>query len=219
MIEQLLDQLAEWQAQADLLEMDKRRLLDEVKIPAEVLAAQDEANKARQALDSDAFRIQKEIQTVTAQLMGEVKDPEMPPEFVAALAAARAQRDDIQSQATSRYEQLAKVTAEKKAQVDAALTAKTQDVYAQVAQRKLDISAEFDDKSAGLLDNIAKLTTQIKAETVKEGKTVKGKHFMAVYNRGRITWNTDMMEAWINDHPFLNAARKEGKPSISLRKI
>ena len=40
--------------------------------------------------------------------------------------------------------------------------------------RKQEISAEFSDKAAGVLDNIAKLTVQIKAETKKLGKTVKG---------------------------------------------
>ena len=34
---ELLGQLEEYQAQRDLMEMDKRRLLDEVKVPAEVI--------------------------------------------------------------------------------------------------------------------------------------------------------------------------------------
>ncbi len=37
-IKQKLDDLADYQAHRDLLEMDKRKLLDEVKIPEEVQA-------------------------------------------------------------------------------------------------------------------------------------------------------------------------------------
>ena len=34
-----------------------------------------------------------------------------------------------------------------------------------------------------------------------------------------ITWNTDMMEGWRETFPFLEKARKEGDPSVSLRRI
>ena len=68
MIEKMLDQLGEWEAQAALLEMDKRRLLDEVKIPDEVLAAQDEANKKRQAIDGEFW---SQAEGGTGQISGD----------------------------------------------------------------------------------------------------------------------------------------------------
>lgn len=214
-----LDQLADFQAQIDYLEMQKRELLDAVKIPDEVLAAQDEANKRRQKLDADALIIQKEIQGVTAQLMSEVVEPELPDEYKAALAAARQQREDIQSQATSRYEQLQKKMAEQKARVDADLQAKTRDVYAHVETRRAEINAEFSGKTDAAQDNIAKLTAEIKADVTREGKTVKGALYQAVYQKGRVTWNTDMLDGMIVAFPELVKARKEGAPSVALRRI
>jgi len=68
-------------------------------------------------------------------------------------------------------------------------------------------------------DNIKKLEAEIKAEVKTGGTSVKGKYFHAVYVKGRVTWNTDKMDAWLVDHPFLKEARKEGDPSITLRRI
>ena len=68
-------------------------------------------------------------------------------------------------------------------------------------------------------ENIDALEKQIKDAVKALKKSVKGDFFHAVYVSGRITWNTDKMEAWRVDHPWLNDARKEGEPSITLRKI
>jgi hypothetical protein len=219
MIEQMLDQLAEYQAQADLLTLDKQKLIDAVKIPDEVLKAQDEANKARQAVDSLLFATQKEINAQCRAVVADLDEPKLPPEYVEAMAAYRAQVEDANSQASYRSEQEQKRSAEKKAQIDADLQAKVSDVYAQVATRKLEISAEFDDKIDAAKNNVEKLTAHIKAETKAHGKTVKGQFYQAVYVKGRVTWITDMLDGMIVAFPALAKARKEGEPSVTLRKI
>ena len=219
MIEKMLDQLGEWEAQAALLEMDKRRLLDEVKIPDEVLAAQDEANKKRQKIDGEFWAKQKAEQAKYQAMLDAVVDPEMPPEFVAALAAARKKRDEISAQAARARELDQEDLNAAKEQIDFDLQAKVADVYKQVEIRKQEISAEFSDKASGVLDNIAKLTVQIKAETKKLGKTVKGQFYQAVYVRGRVSWNNDMLDGMIAVIPQLAKARKEGEPSCTIRKI
>jgi hypothetical protein len=214
-----MDQLSEFEAQRTLLSLKKNELLDQVKVPIEVLAAQDEANKQRQKLDRDALKIQKEIQSWTVELMSEVIDPEMPPEFMEALSKARAQREDIQSQATQRYEALHKKLTEQKVAIDSNLLANVQDVYNQVAQRKDEISAEFGDKAEAIEDNIAKLTAEIKAEVIELGASVKSDFYHAVYVKGRTTWNTDLLDGMIIAFPALEKARKVGAPSVTLRKI
>jgi hypothetical protein len=183
-----------------------------------VIAAQEESNKQRQKIENDMRAKLADIKASEQALLAEVVDPPMPPEFAAALAAAQAERDDIRSQAASRYEQERKRASDAEYALHADLLDKTKAIYVQVEQRKADIMDEFDDKSSGVLDNIAKLTTEIKAATIIEGKTVKGKYWQAVYVKGRVTWITDMLDGMCVAFPALLKARKEGEPSITLRR-
>jgi hypothetical protein len=215
----LLDKLAEYQAQADLLEIQKRELIDAVKVPAEVLAVQDEINKRRQKIEADSLAVQKEIQAETAAQMAAIPDPDLPAEFVAALAAARAKREAIQRDTEGAMNAISNHRAEQMAQLDAELQAKTKQVYAQVEQRKQEIACEFIDKAGAVSDNMSKLTEAIKAATVEAGRSVKGAHYQAVYVKGRITWNTDMLDGLIVAFPALAKARKEGQPSVSIRRV
>jgi phage host-nuclease inhibitor protein Gam len=106
-----------------------------------------------------------------------------------------------------------------KAKIDADLQAKTADVYTKVYIRRNEIEAEFADKAASVIDNIASLTAEIKAATIQEGKTVKSKFWQAVYVKGRVTWNTDMLDGMCVAFPELLKARKCGEPSVTLRKV
>jgi hypothetical protein len=218
-IEEMLDTLAEFQAQKDLLDLDRQALIDAVKIPAEVLEAQRLANMERQRLDSVYFAAQQKIRAQEQELLAEVIDPEIPPEFAEALAAARAKREDIRQQASYRLECEMKASGQAKAKFDADLQAKVADVYNQVALRKSEIIAEFGDKAAAVVANIDKLTAEIKEAVKLEGKSVKGKAFMAVFVKGRVTWITDMLDGMIVAFPALAKARKEGEPSVTIRKV
>lgn len=240
-IEEELDQLAEFQAQADLLEMDRQKLIDQVKIPDEVLAAQEEANKQRQMVQSAFWKRQKAAQEEAQLLLAEIKDPEMPPEFVAALKEARQKRIDIQAELEAKIERDRQETVKTQAEIDQQLTASIADVYLQIEQRKSDINAEFQEKSAAVEENMEKLREQIKSDTEKFGDSVKGKFFQAVYVKGRTTWTTDTLDnvffalaslySLLKEYgkPELIArvesvienmtkARKVGKPSVSIRK-
>lgn len=218
-INELLDQLAEFQAQKDLLDLDKQRLIDEVKIPAEVLSAQDDANKRRQKLDSE-FWTQKKLNDERRELeLAEIKDPEMPPDFVAVLEAAREKRREIEIKYADSLILNSKFLNSDKANLDKELQETVGNVYTQVAARKAEIIAEFGDKAAAVVDNIDKLTGEIKEAVKAEGKTVKGKAYQAVYVKGRVTWITDMLDGMIVAFPALAKARKEGEPSVTIRKV
>lgn len=214
-----LDTLAEYLAQADLLELKKRELLDKVKVPAEVLRAQNDSNVQRQAADSDLWNIQETISEQARAELAEIKDPEMPPEFVTALEVVRQKRAEINARVMQDESNYRRICTEAKANIDADMQAKTVDIYADIETRKAEIAAEFVDQIDAVNNNIAKLTAEIKTETIQAGHSAKGKFYQAVYVSGRVTWKTDMLDGLIVAFPALAKARKEGEPSFALRKV
>lgn len=218
-IEMMLDQLAEFQSQADYLDLKRDELLNEVKIPAEVLAAQDEANQARQKVDAQLWQRQRIQNEEKIQALDRRVKPELPPEYIAAMEAYRLEGTAIERQFDQIMQEDQKRVATEKAKIDADLQAKIADVYRQVEVRKAEINAEFSEKASGVLDNIAKLTAEIKLAVKQGGKTIKGQFYQAVYVRGRVTWNTDMLDGLIVAFPALAKARKEGEPSVTIRKV
>lgn len=82
-----------------------------------------------------------------------------------------------------------------------------------------DIEAEFAIKSEAVDENIAKLTAEIKADVLTAGGTIKGEHMMAVWSKGRVSWDTKALDGVVALHPELAQFRKEGEPSVSIRKV
>jgi hypothetical protein len=82
-----------------------------------------------------------------------------------------------------------------------------------------DINTEFSDKSSGVTKNIDDLTAEIKGEILTLGETVKGQYLSAVFAKGRVSWDTKALDGYLIDHPELNKYRKEGEPSVSIRKV
>jgi seryl-tRNA synthetase len=214
--EEKLDMLAEYYSQKDVLELNKRALLDDVKIPDEVLQVMNEGNARTQEYEANQRHI---ITKVNEECDAKLKEIVIPDEIKAALAEIDRQRALVEAYRNGKAAELRDAMMNKRNEIHAEVEAKTKDVYVQVAQRKSEIEAEFSGKAEDVEANIRKLEAEIKAE-VKDGKkSIKGNFFHAVYVSGRITWNTDKMEAWLVDHPFLKDARKEGEPSVTLRKI
>ena len=229
-IEQKLDQLAEFYSQKDALELRKRELLNEIQVPAEIeqivkngmaRQAEMEAN-TRKAVDAQNEKLDQEIAAIV-----------IPEELKAALAEIERQRNELMQKFDSVNVQRQTIALKKRENETAAMEAlairkralleeveaQTRNVYDEINRRKDEIEFEFNGKANDADANIKKLEAEIKAEVKAEGKSVKGKYFHAVYVKGRVTWNTDKMDAWVIDHPFLKEARKEGEPSITLRRI
>lgn len=82
-----------------------------------------------------------------------------------------------------------------------------------------DIEAEFVLKSAAVDENISTLEEQIKTDTVQGGQSVKGAYLQAVYSKGRVSWDSKMLDGMIALVPQLEKARKVGEPSITIRAI
>ena len=211
-----LDTLAEYHSQKDAIELKKRELLAEVKTPDEVIEIQ---RQAAAAVGSREAKAKANIEALRAETKAALDAVQIPDEVRELLAEIDRKRREITQESDRKNSEIVEELAEYRALSMRETEARTRQVFDDLATRKAEIEFEFSGAARAVDENIRALEDEIKADTENEGKTVKGKYFMAVYNRGRITWNTDMMEAWINDHPFLKSARKEGKPSISLRRI
>jgi len=82
-----------------------------------------------------------------------------------------------------------------------------------------DIDAEFSPKLEAVAEKIEALEAEAKAAVLAEGETVKGGALQAVYTKGRVTWDGKKLEGMASLLPQLKDARKEGEPSVSIRKV
>ena len=215
-IKSKLDQLADFQAHRDLLESDKRALLDDVKIPVEIETI---VNQGMNRLTQVYQQFNPEKEAIREAADTELATIVIPEDIKAALAEIDHKRAEVERRRNAANDALASKIRTIQEEIKSETDAQTRDVYNAIEQRRAEIEAEFAGKSEAVDENIRKLTEEIKAEIVTLKKSVKGNHFHAVYMAGRITWNTDMMEGWRETFPFLEKARKEGNPSVTLRRI
>jgi hypothetical protein len=243
-ITEMLDLLGEFDAQVTLLTLNKQKLIDEVQVPEEVLAINDKAIKLKQAIDEE---YQSGLKFMNEDKAEQLKLVVVPPEIQAALDAVISERSRIEAHYENQRLMAQAEADRRKDAIDNEFNSKVASVYAQVNRRKSDISSEFSGKIEAAKANIEKLTATIKAEVIKAGKTVKGSFYQGVYNKGRVTWITDkldslyfslydilkMVDSFVAMQDELSGlrqeiekaaqtvadARKEGDPSVTLRKV
>ena len=90
---------------------------------------------------------------------------------------------------------------------------------AEVKQAIADINLEFAPKEQAISEAIDNVTKDVKDDVIKCGESVKGDFLHAVFVSGRISWDTKGMEGYAVAHPEVNAFRKQGDPSVTIRKI
>lgn len=76
----------------------------------------------------------------------------------------------------------------------------------------------YNDLTSSFRQEIDQLTNQIKDTVEDFGHTVKGSKLQAVYTTGRVSWDDRFMQGYAATHEEVLQARKEGKPSVSIRK-
>lgn len=81
------------------------------------------------------------------------------------------------------------------------------------------VEMEFKSQAEAVTANIEALTSAVKAEVLKDGATCKGSHLMAVWVKGRISWDSKKLDGMMALVPGLAAARSEGEPSVTIRRI
>lgn len=84
--------------------------------------------------------------------------------------------------------------------------------------RLAEIEAEFENKDEAADANIATLEATIKAEVLAGAESVKGAHYQAVWNKGRQSWDDKGLTAYAESHPEVMQFRKQGEPSVTIRK-
>ncbi len=94
---------------------------------------------------------------------------------------------------------------------DAVLTPEMQVVLAEIGRR-------FADKSAGLRKDIFEMEMEIKQATLAFGESVKGGSLLAVWSKGRVSWDDKGLVGFAIAHPEINRFRKVGKSSASIRR-
>ena len=241
-----LNALAEYQAQIDLLNIQKQELLDQVQIPEEIQTIKAEGEKRNREIDK---QLQDKFDLLNVERKEMLAAVVVPPEVQAIFDAVMRRRNQIDDAIQISKEEATTWANDKKAQNEAEFFPKINTLFAQIAQRKSEINTEFEDKTSGALDNIAKLTAEIKAEVTQLGESVKGTSYQAVYSKGRTTWKTDILDdvyfalnaikALLFEPGFLTdagalptacakvseviksleKARHVGEPSIAIRKI
>jgi hypothetical protein len=66
---------------------------------------------------------------------------------------------------------------------------------------------------------IAELESQAKEAVLAEGETIKCGALQAVYAKGRVSWDSKKLDGMMIIIPELSQARKQGEPSVSIRKV
>lgn len=68
-----------------------------------------------------------------------------------------------------------------------------------------------------LQEDISATERAIKMDTLEHGETVRSATLMAVWNRGRVSWDAKGLGGYAVAHPEILSFQKLGKPSVSIR--
>lgn len=90
---------------------------------------------------------------------------------------------------------------------------------AEIKARLAEIEDEFTGRAEAVDANIGALEVEIKEDVLKHGATVRGAYFLAVWNKGRVAWDDRSLSNYAHAHPEVLEFRKQGEPSISIRKV
>jgi hypothetical protein len=87
-------------------------------------------------------------------------------------------------------------------------------------QAELDaLTAEYDPLLEAAQDNATALEQEIRNDVLLAGETVSTDIYQAVYQKGRVTWDTEGIGKYAAAHPEVLKYRKEGAPSVSIRTV
>jgi len=89
----------------------------------------------------------------------------------------------------------------------------------EIKKRLEEIEAEFAGKDEAAAAHIDTLEDEIKRDTLTFGESVKAAGFQAVWTKGRVTWDSRGLAGYGESHPELLKFRKEGEPSVSIRRL
>ena len=113
---------------------------------------------------------------------------------------------------SSLHAQLNKLQSEKRRLIAESLPA-------EYGERVSEIEQEFEQKEETARRNIESLAAEIRADTLAFGRSVRGMDYQAVWCKGRVSWDDLALRVYARVHSEILPFRKEGRPSISIRRI
>jgi hypothetical protein len=90
---------------------------------------------------------------------------------------------------------------------------------AEIKAKLAEIDADFNVGAERINENIEGLGSELKSEVLALGTSVKSTVLHAVWNKGRVSWDTKSLDGYALAHPELLPYRKEGEPSVSIRPV
>jgi len=82
-----------------------------------------------------------------------------------------------------------------------------------------DLEDEYRPKFNSVSDQKTALESLVKDAVEKLGETVRGSNLMAVFSKGRTSWDTKKLDGFSKAHPEIAEFKTVGKPSVSLRNV
>lgn len=95
--------------------------------------------------------------------------------------------------------------------------ARREEVLSRVKSELDALSEEYAQLTAPAQDFAARLEAEIYTEVLLHRSTVRASTLLAVYSRGRVTWDTKGIAKLAETYPELLDYRKEGYPTVSIR--
>lgn len=80
-----------------------------------------------------------------------------------------------------------------------------------------EIFDKWDSAIEGIKSQMAELESEIKADVLAGKETVKGARLMAVWNKGRVSWDGKKLDGMRALIPQLDTARKVSDPTVTIR--
>jgi len=99
------------------------------------------------------------------------------------------------------------------------LEEKRQAILEPVREQLDDLEAEYRGKLDSVTTHKAALEGVIKDAVKKLGETVRGSNLMAVFSKGRASWDGKKLDGFAKAHPEISEFKTVGDPSVSFRNI
>lgn len=93
------------------------------------------------------------------------------------------------------------------------------DILAPLKADLAEVEIEFAFADEEIARHLALLEETVKANVLRHGASVKATCMQAIYNKGRVSWDSKALTGYSAAHPEILAFRSEGEPSVSLRLV
>lgn len=104
------------------------------------------------------------------------------------------------------------ITLEKQAVLDSIYTP-------EIKAMMREVEMEFAPRMEAVAKKAQEKDAEVRAAVLAHGASVKGKHRHAVWSKGKVSWDTKTLDGMALVIPQLNEARKEGAPSVAIKRI